>query len=759
MSEEKYIEISSKVRSDVKLQIYSESKREDSLQEVEFADAIANGESPYQLMEGYSYEYYFSNENYELEEIAGIVRPSRRGKNSGRITPKIYVGTLQLTIIESESKELIDTIALEVRSVKADYRSDYRFMLEEITEKCTELIMQCNSPVNQSFSSDFENDNKTAYQRFAFVRSLIYSDEFNNAVNKIISSPVTEWEEEVEQIDIRRVKRIRNSGIRQIAGNSNRSRLPDNHPLHKLGLHTIPSKIQSSKKIETVDTPENRFIKHVLKEFHSFCSSFELIAKGKAQLEAKVLVDQLDCFINHSVFKKVSRPTTLNLNSPVLQRKEGYREVLRAWIMFDLAAKLIWEGGEDVYEGGKRDVATLYEYWLFFKLLDLVSELFRIEPKQIEKLIQPSNDNLSLSLKQGKNIALSGVYDSGIRKLHIKFSFNRSFSGRKTYPDSGSWTRTLRPDYTLSIWPNGISEEVAEQEELITHIHFDAKYKVENLQKSFTEDVDLNEEKMDQREGKYKNADLLKMHAYKDAIRRTGGAYVLYPGNQVVRQEGFHEIIPGLGAFPIRPTRGDDGTNNLKEFINEIISHFLNRASQWENMSYRVYDIHKGKPDKLEDLLPEPYGDERGLIPEETTVLVGFYKSKEHLEWCKSKGLYNFRSGEDNGALLLDKDVVNARYLLLHTYGDKHSGELLRITGKGLKVKSGDFLIQNEYPKDPKKEMKPFYLTVEIDDQVNEEFKGLEWDFKKFEKFKTGNQSARPFAVSLSELMKKKVQY
>ena len=44
------------------------------------------------------------------------------------------------------------------------------------------------------------------------------------------------------------------------------------------------------------------------------------------------------------------------------------------------------------------------------------------------------------------------------------------------------------------------------------------------------------------------------MHAYKDAIRRTGGAYILYPGTDNQNPlKGFHEIIPGLGAFAIRP--------------------------------------------------------------------------------------------------------------------------------------------------------------------------------------------------------------
>ena len=246
------------------------------------------------------------------------------------------------------------------------------------------------------------------------------------------------------------------------------------------------------------------------------------------------------------------------------------------------------------------------------------------------------------------------------------------------------------------------------------------------------------------------------MHAYRDAIRRTGGAYVLYPGGKEVRKQGFHEIIPGLGAFPIRPERGNDGSKELKEFIVEIIGQFLNRASQWENMSYHTYDIYKDDPEELKDLLPEPYGENRDLIPDETTVLVGFYKSDEHLQWCKRNKIYNFRSGEDNGALILDKDVVSAKYLLLHTYKDQSSGELLRITGKGLKVKSKDFMIEKGYPSE-KDKIKPFYLTVEIDVDIEEEFKGVQWNFKEFSKYRKDRESGKPFPINLREFMKKKL--
>ena len=99
--------------------------------------------------------------------------------------------------------------------------------------------------------------------------------------------------------------------------------------------------------------------------------------------------------------------------------------------MFELAAKLIWQGGEDIYAGGKKDIGTLYEYWLFFKLLDLFQELFNIDQKDISELITPSKDGLNLQIKQGDFTALKGVFETETRKLNIQFNYNRQYSGKK----------------------------------------------------------------------------------------------------------------------------------------------------------------------------------------------------------------------------------------------------------------------------------------------------------------------------------------
>ncbi|WP_332032717.1 DUF2357 domain-containing protein [Kaistella sp.] len=815
------------------LRLYIDARRSATLFDAA-DDAEQHNEARFQLMEGNYYDYQINDAAFLLGDIGeNIVQQHRRTTNVGTLAPNIFVGTLTIPVLKKETLEQCGTVILEVQSLKTGYRDDYRDMLELITEKCTDLLLQANSPVSQHIEVDYTKDSETLYQKFSFIKSVIGTSEFMEAVHRIVTAPVTKWTEIIEEKDIRTARRFSNSNIKEILKGGKRTQLPDNHYLLSYGIKTLPERITSIRKTDSVDTPENRFIKHALENFLKFCTDINSKANefrhAKMVSESEIIIRELEAQLQHSVFKEISRPTTLKLNSPVLQRKAGYREILRVWLMFDLAAKLIWTGGNDVYSGGKKDIATLYEYWLFFKLLDLIQSIFDIDPTEISELIKETPDGLNLQIRQGKFTALSGIYDSGNRRLNIRFNYNRTFSGRKTYPTFGSWTTTLRPDYTLSFWPVGISEAEAEVQELIVHVHFDAKYKIANLTdfipinesskttdfgeisefrlgnydwayilesllkndfagydnnnrlvlktlfwesvnqlgdikgKLFDELVEniqqsiLSKEKTENRKGIYKNADLLKMHAYKDAIRRTGGAYVLYPGDQSINQKGFHEIIPGLGAFPVRPSKTDSGIGELKAFLLEIIQHFLNRNSQREKIAFRTFDIYKNPPDLdsiIKEKLPEAYNRNRDLLPDETYVLVGYYNSPEQYDWICRSGLYNFRMGSGSGSLLLDKDTVNAKYLLLHTAGSTDAHELWRIVSRGPKVYSKDDLIKKGYPA-PSQEN---YLVMQIEPVTDQEFKGMRWDFKKLKNYKKGNASAFPFVTSLAELMLNRIK-
>lgn len=757
----------SHVKDGLKL-IIDERKQNTLFDSVDYAE---NGEAQYQIKEGCFYDYEIvdsenKNDYYFLK--SDFIQPNIRKPYIGTISPNIYVGTLCFDLFNASSSEFVSKIHLEVQSVKSDYRTDYRFMLESITEKCTELIMQIDSPITQNFETNFDTDSQTLYQRFCFVKSLIDSKEFEEAVQKVVSNPTTKWQEEQEEKDIRGIRRFNQKSIKQLVTKTNRIEINKNHFLNKsFGLTSVPVKIDSTRKVESTDTAENRFIKHALEEFLFFCENCETKFEkySTAKLESNQLATKISNLLNQSFFKEISRPISLKLNSPVLQRKSGYREVLNAWLKFDLAAKLVWKGGDNVYEAGKKDIAVLYEYWLFFTLLDLLKEVFAIEPKSIADLIQYDKGQLSLNLKQGTSIAMKGVYKSLSRNLNIQFSYNRSFGGGKTFPDSGSYTTTLRPDYTLSIWPEEIKNaKEAEKTELITHIHFDAKYKVKDFYKliSTSEEEELNlkeeaellkDEIEEVKSGTFKNEDLLKMHAYKDAIRRTGGAYVLYPGEGKDEPfRGFHELIPGLGAFVIKPNKDEKDKEQLKNFISKVVDNFIDRASQREHIAVKIHDIHKhpkGDNNTLKEPIPEYVNGEK-LIPSETFVLVGYYKDDVHLNWIKKERLYNIRYGDKYA---LTPNEIGANYLLLYSKDQTESTLFFKLNKNGPKVYTKSELKNDlKYKTTPSQDM---YLLYQLEEYREKEFSNIKIDLTLL---KGLGANKRPMAISLEKLISSKTK-
>ncbi len=749
--------------------------------EIDILEAEEFSESQFQILEGNSYEYHFNKENFQLSaSISGIVIPSKRHSSSGRIVPNIYVGTLTLDIFDISENRTISKLDLEVLATKFNqeldksYRENYRFMLEDITEKCTELLMQINSPVHQTFEIDFNSNQSTVYQRFCFVQSILNNSDFTEAIQKIISNPKTNWDEEKEISDIRKIRRVSNQVLKQIISGTNRVDLPQNHLLHNSNIHSVPVKINGYRKIENLDTAENRFIKHVLEVFKKFCEDCLTVFNSKQLTkpiqEAEYLINKLESELNHPFFQKINPPTSLKLNSPVLQKRSGYREILNRWLQFDLASKLIWKGGEDVYNAGKKDIATLYEYWLFFTLYDLIREKFNIqsvnfEEKAYKHLIDETSDGLNVMVKSGKHTALEGIYNKRNRDLKIKFSYNRTFKGGSLYSEakSGSWTAPLRPDYTISVWPNAFTELQAEANESIVHIHFDAKYKITNFYQTVHPNIDdleleqtLNDEELDERKGTYKNVDLLKMHAYKDAIRRSGGAYILYPGAKEKPFRGFHEIIPGLGAFSVNPSTNKSEINELSRFIDSIIDHLLDRTSQREQLSEKTYKIFK-EPKSDDNILhasiPEYINSEK-LNPNETFVIVGFYKSEEQLEWILKNKLYNFRTGTDKGSLPLTHENVNAKYLILHGKNELITNKIFQLKTSGPKILSKNNLIRKNYP-NPTGEL---YLVYEIEKEVSNEFQNVSFEIRNFSNFETYRNSAKPFTLTLTEVINPKIK-
>ena len=207
--------------------------------------------------------------------------------------------------------------------------------------------------------------------------------------------------------------------------------------------------------------------------------------------------------------------------------------------MFELGFKLKWDEVTDVFKGNEKKVFELYEYWCYFELADMISNICD-STIDFNDIFSLSEDNMTISLREGivKKFFFNANYDS----IRIDLLYNKTFRKSK-FSDYNSYSVNLRPDYSLVI-------HIGEERYII---HFDAKYK-----------LNINEES-------FKNEDVVKMHAYKDAIADTIGAYVLYPGE---KKRLYHEDemkLKSVGAFPLNPGKTSDNRKELVDFIHNKI--------------------------------------------------------------------------------------------------------------------------------------------------------------------------------------------
>ncbi len=241
-------------------------------------EAHSYGEEPIQLLENGRCEYEFLSPSVRLSEEtgSGIVvassNPSRA--HCGQIVPGLRTGRLPLLAYDVDGK-VVGRAAIEIFSAKVSYRAEYRQMMEDITERCVSLLMELRSPTAQKFAPDPGRTAQTIHQRFAFLKSLIASRPFRDALHRITTHPHRRWEPEERVHDISRGFRPDGNSLRKLAKGFRRVPLPDLHPL-KAKVDSLPARITVCRNVQTDDTPENRFIKFALRSFSGFLNKMRL---------------------------------------------------------------------------------------------------------------------------------------------------------------------------------------------------------------------------------------------------------------------------------------------------------------------------------------------------------------------------------------------------------------------------------------------------------------------------------------------------
>ncbi len=635
------------------------------------------------LIEGRYYHFEIRGGG-RLSDKSSFVR-KEGSRRHGSIAPGTAVGYGRLYLEGAETPE--QSLGVEVASDVVSYKKDYQDLLRQLTEDIADLQMQCSSCVQGLVKPNPHEVAKNDVQRFFFLLGLVGNRDFDAAMRQIVERPHVQLAEVETEVDVRHAARLGSFELRQLASSPRRILMPHHLDGRYPGVASLPEKLVTRRNVESADTPENRFVKYAVNFFLDRLQNFRRILREKkregasmvVEVDIDVAVRMLSRWSAHEFFKGVGPLTRMPTASVVLQRREGYREVLKKWLQFQAGTQLVWKNGEDVYAANQRKMSALYEYWCFFRLLKIVGGLFGVTTNEIaEKMIGVGSDGLSLKLKEGKTISLDGTFDSGragtrFRRLAVQFSYNRTFSAKDR---KMSWTLPMRPDYTLAFRPLGLEMDDAIENDLVTYVHFDAKYKVEDLRESLQrmgkaeyEDESGKGDKDDEDPASrrdVKRVDILKMHAYRDAIKRTGGAYVLYPGTEQTVKREEEEILPGLGAFQLSPSH--DSSEKIRGFLAGVARHLCDRVTRWENYTYRAYQIYRqsradflAERDRVEELVIPEYDEvetrdarrlnldataaERYLDPDRY-ISVELKEAEKALKWAYEENLFILKKKE-----------------------------------------------------------------------------------------------------------------
>lgn len=625
------------------------------------AEESVDGDLPLFEDQRYWYDLQCTDATVTATLIADgkIIRQSPSRGTHGILDTRSQAGILALSIrlIRNSDEEHLTT-NVEVLPAKFELAL-FRSMVDDVCKQALALALRLSASARIPLRVGEGLDSASAPQRFFFLQHLLGSEQFEYALDRISRAPHSRIERTVVKQNLMTSRRLGRTGVQAIASGRNRVLVPVGHPLAH--LWSVPATGIVASATETNDTPENRFIRFALEEFSNHLLLIKaLCVQSKVQSTQRIadaadkLHSRLLHTLEHPVLRDLSPSSLLPLGSPVLQRRAGYREVLEAWLKFHIAATLQWDGGDDAFGAGKKDTDKLYEYWLFFQLLTLLSTDLGIQMPSPERFLAESDDALFFRLKAGKGFIHEGVVKAASRMISVKFSYNRTFSENDDPMVEGSWTLAMRPDFTISFWPAAISEELAERLQLLVHLHFDSKYRLRGASNLF-QPVDIGELKEEEKRGNYNRADILIAHAYRDAIRRSGGSYILYPGAEkspTLRQQ-FHEILPGLGAFPVRPTNDgfSTGIEQVGKLLRKVVSHLTDCGSSREQVMATVRNMYTSASSSRSKA---PNGQEgQGIKTFFDLTLVTAPEACFPLQWTEKNGLFALRISDEEGIPLV----------------------------------------------------------------------------------------------------------
>lgn len=427
-------------------------------------------------------------------------------------------------------------LRIEVFSRKADYRTDYIAMRDEVSGMLRNLAMAANART-YGLAAPAKDRNPTLVEWFALIDS--HFDDFFKLANAIARNPHSGLVKKSSLVATERARRVTRQTIDRALRREN-----GGVAIPSLGI-ALPRKISESVSSTTFDTPENRYYKALIKETYlnirtlskadasgdedanssAEAKFFESIRPRLKAMERKVESVMRSPFLGQVADARLARP-----DSMVLHKHPQYSR-------FDKLCRLLNGGlsfAGDIVPIGMKETSLLYEYWCFLKIVSLLRARFDLAEQTV---VAFKRLKMTVALQKGKQSAMRFVHKPTGANMFLVY--NRLFNKLPTIAQ--------QPD-------NVIQFATAERFYI-----FDAKYRIQ-FDKAYVKQYGGPGPTTD---------DVNTMHRYRDAIAiphpmtgawETGsviGAVALfpYPDEAAYSSHRFFKSIDQveIGGLPFLP--------------------------------------------------------------------------------------------------------------------------------------------------------------------------------------------------------------
>jgi uncharacterized protein len=463
-------------------------------------------------------------------------------------------------------------LKVENRKISDDL---YESMLSYISDKYASLVFSFGSATGLEHEKTSLGD-ESEYIKYLFLKKRLLDSRPNidEIASLILSEPHKKLLTEERACMVDESDTIDSSLlVNMFSGHLNFAVLAEGHPLAATALGRIlkqatgkrlyPAEARKVKKYYTFDTNENRFVLYFLMKIDQTIDNFlqKLGGKSGTYLNPDIikycttLQNKINYLLADPLWNDVGQMTFVPSHSTVLQKRDGYRHLYHLYSLLQLATRyrFLSEDFRNIIEN--KDVATLFEYWSFFLVKDVLDSKYR--PLQYTVLVPPNDIEHSLKegvcIKYNNNFSLIYNYSAaGSRGVDLSQQFPT------VYKANNSYSHSLRPD--IAVVKNNGSKLI-----------FDAKHKgKEGAGGFYGEDSDGTIEG-------YKEEDLDKMHTYREAIENVRGAFALYPGRKIAVYpcHNAQGVFHGIGALPLRPIAGGKADPKHYEYLTTVIDDFI----------------------------------------------------------------------------------------------------------------------------------------------------------------------------------------